>query len=455
LDQARLARFRYGAGSIGSVIISMCRGMADVLGVVALLREVDLARRTPAGLRTDLAIVPLFETIHDLRKAPEILRDLAGHPVYRQVLRGHGDRQEVMIGYSDSNKDGGIFTSNWELYKAQRAIAAEADSAGIKLSLFHGRGGTISRGGGPTHEAILAQPPGSVRGRIRLTEQGEVLNWKYAMPEMAEWNLEQVVSAVLEASLAAPEPPHADRDHAMETISQHAFDAYQALIFDPDFLTFFREATPIAEIAELNIGSRPTTRRPVPETPGRGSVNREWLGELRAIPWNFAWQQSRFLLTGWYGVGSGLSEFASGEVERLGKLAAWYRDWPFFQLLLDNIAVSMAKADLGIAKLYARLVADRSLADRIYGTIYSEFETTREMILAITGRTRLLDNNPMLQRSIARRNPYVDPLSFIQVDLLRRKRSLLPDTPAESRAELDRLLTLSINGVAAGMRGSG
>lgn len=459
LDAALQARFHYGPRTVQTLIVSMCQEITDVLGAVVLLRECGLARRTPEGLTTDLGVVPLFETIQDLRRAPEVIRRLFEHPIYREILALRGNHQEVMLGYSDSNKDGGIFTSNWELYKAQRALAWEADRAGVRLSLFHGRGGTISRGGGPTHEAILAQPAGSVRGRIRLTEQGEVLHWKYALPDLAVWNMELVLSAVLRATLAPPEEPDPIRDAAMERISEEAFRAYRSLLEDPDFPTFFQQATPIAEIGALNIGSRPTTRRPMPIAPAPGTDSRgalhEWLSELRAIPWNFAWQQSRFLLTGWYGVGAGLTAFAGEGADNLERLAAWYRDWPFFSLLLDNVAVSLAKADLGIARLYADLVRDRAAADRIYGRIVAEYQRTRDQILALTGRARLLDHNPMLRKSIALRNPYVDPLSFLQVDLLRRKRALPPDAPPAASEELDRLLTLSINGIAAGMRSSG
>ncbi|MBM3267577.1 MAG: phosphoenolpyruvate carboxylase [Candidatus Sericytochromatia bacterium] len=448
LDEARRIRFHFGEAVIRNLVISMTREVSDVLGALALLRETDQVRRTPDGLRSDLALVPLFETIDDLRRAPVVMGELFAHPLYRQVLAGHGGRQEVMLGYSDSNKDGGIFTSNWELYKAQRALAAVADAAGVDLSLFHGRGGTISRGGGPTHEAILAQPPGSVRGRLRLTEQGEVLHWKYALPDLAEWNMELVLAATIRASLELPEPPDQGRDAAIERISEAAGRAYRDLLEDPGFGDFFRQATPIAEIGELNIGSRPTTRRPI-------RSGGEWLAELRAIPWNFAWQQARFLLTGWYGVGSGLAAFAAEEVGNLALLAGWNRSWPFLALLLDNVCVSLAKADMGIARLYADLVEDRALGDRLYDRINAEFELTRDMILAITGRKRLLDHNPMLQKSIMRRNPYVDPLSFLQVDLLRRKRATGREADPETRATLDRLLTLSINGVAAGMRSSG
>ncbi len=459
LEAAQQARFHFGSDVVKTLIISMSRDPSDALGALVLLREAGFARRSPVGLQSDLAVVPLFETIHDLRNAPSAMRRLFEYPLYRQFLANRGDRQEVMLGYSDSNKDGGIFTSTWELYKAQRAIVAEADRAGVHPSLFHGRGGTISRGGGPTHEAILAQPPGSVRGRIRLTEQGEVLHWKYALPDLAVWNMELVISAVLQASLAGLEEPDPRRDEAMERISESSYQAYRALLEEPDFPRFFQEATPIAEVGALKIGSRPTTRRSLPTAPAPGQKPaefvREWLSELRAIPWTFAWQQSRFLLTGWYGVGAGLSSYAQAGPANQADLVTWYRTWPFFTLLVDNVAVSLAKADLGIARLYADLVHDHAVADRIYGRIAAEFARTRDMLAVVTGHKRLLETNPMLRRSIALRNPYIDPLSFLQVDLLRRKRDLPPDADPAEQAELDRLLTLSINGVAAGMRSSG
>ncbi|MBU6429771.1 MAG: phosphoenolpyruvate carboxylase, partial [Cyanobacteria bacterium REEB65] len=339
---------------------------------------------------------------------------------------------------------GGTLTSHWELYKAQRALVALADRQGLELCLFHGRGGTISRGGGPTQQAILAQPAGSVRGAIRLTEQGEVLHWKYGLPELAQRNLELAIGATLEASLAEPEAPDVGRDDAMEQISEAALRQYRQLIEDPEFVTFFWQATPIAEIRELNIGSRPVLRQ-------AGSS----LDDLRAIPWTFAWQQSRFGLSGWYGAGTGLAAYAGQSPRALAQLTEWYRTWPFFALLLDNVAVVMAKADLGIARLYADLTTDRQLGDRFYAHITREFELAQRWILAITGQQRLLDKNPMLQRSIALRNPYIDPLSYLQVALLRRKRTLSPHADANLRQDLDHAISLSIHGVAAGLRASG
>lgn len=442
LAAARSAREAGCADAVETIVISMAKEVSDVLGALVLLKEARLCHARGGEVTADLAVVPLFEQIEDLRRAGAVMDALWSLPTYRTIVRAAGDRHEVMLGYSDSNKDGGILTSNWELYKAQRELAAVADRHGIRLSLFHGRGGTISRGGGPTQQAILGQPPGSVRGAIRLTEQGEVLHWKYGLPELSQRNLELVVGAVIEASLAAPESTDLARDDAMEAVSQASFAAYRELVEDPDLVPFFWQATPIAEISALNIGSRPILRR------AGGSFS-----DLRAIPWTFAWQQSRFGLTGWYGAGTGLGRHAARH--GVSELARWYRSWPFFRLLIDNVTVAMAKADLGIARLYADLVTDRALADRLYEKISAEFERARRAILAITGEQRLLDNNPMLQRSIALRNPYIDPLSFLQVALLRQKRALPEGAAAENVMALDRALLISINGVAAGLHSSG
>ncbi len=441
LDAASRARRQTCEDAIGTVILSMTRDVSNVLAVLVVLKETGLYQ-VASRATCALSVVPLFERIEDLRRSAGVLDALLREPAYRETVQN--DSQEVMLGYSDSNKDGGIMTSNWELFKAQRALVEVADRHGIHLPLFHGRGGTISRGGGPTRQAILAQPPGSVRAAIRLTEQGEVLHWKYGLPELAHRNLELAIGAVLSATLADPEPVDPARDQALEEISERAFRHYRRLVEDPDLPTFFWQATPIAEISELNIGSRPVLR-----SAGGG------FAELRAIPWNFAWQQSRFGLTGWYGAGAGLGGHLAASEDGLERLAGWYRTWPFFRLLVDNVAVSMAEADLGIARLYADLVVDRRVGDRLYQAIASEFDAARAAVLAITGQRRLLDHNLMLQRSIALRNPYIDPLSFLQVELLRRKRSLGPGADPSRVQEIERALVISINGVAAGLHGSG
>lgn len=444
-----------GECAVEDYIVSMTRAPSDLLAMLVMAKEAGLYRQ---GERAEarLNIVPLFETIEDLRQSTPIMETLFSFAPYREALRSRGDRQEIMIGYSDSNKDGGILTSNWELYKAQRDLSRLARAHGIRLRLFHGRGGTVSRGGGPTYEAILAQPPGSVSGEIKLTEQGEVLAWKYGVPDLADRNLEQALSATLLASLEeAPEPGTTrDRDAAMERISQEAFEAYRRVVYeDPDFLSFFQEATPLSEIETLKLGSRPARRRK------EGGIS-----TLRAIPWVFSWIQSRFLLPSWLGAGTALSRFiAPGapeedtgpfteETEGLRTLRTWYREWSYFRTLIGNVEVSLAKADMAIARRYADLVEDAGVRERIWKSVHTEFERTRACVLAISEQRELLDRNPVLQRSIRLRNPYVDPLSHLQVELLRRKRQ--GAAPEEAEA-LDAALALTVTGIAAGLRNSG
>jgi len=433
-----------GECAVEDYIVSMTRSPSDILAVLVMAKEAGLFQQGPQGATSRLNVVPLFETIEDLREAAAIMQKVWSYAPYREALRSRGDLQEVMIGYSDSNKDGGILTSNWELYKAQRALGRLAREHGISLRLFHGRGGTVSRGGGPTYEAILAQPPGSVTGAIKLTEQGEVLAWKYGVPELADRNLEQAISATILASRMelADLTQVRDRDAAMERISQRAFEAYRQVIYaDPDFVTFFKQATPISEIETLKIGSRPARRRK------DGGIS-----ELRAIPWTFSWIQSRFLLPSWLGAGTALGEFLAEEANGLETLQAWYRDWPYFRTLIGNIEVSLAKADMAIARRYADLVEDAGMRERIWGGIHAEYERTREAVLAISGQRELLERNPVLQRSIRLRNPYVDPLSHLQVELLRRKRQ---GAAPEDVDRLNAALALTVTGIAAGLRNSG
>lgn len=431
----------FGPAAFDGYIVSMTEAPSDLLEVLALLQDAGLYRRTPEGGATcAIDLVPLFETIPDLRAAPEVFHTLLLNPSYRAALRARGDVQEIMIGYSDSNKDGGFLTSNWELYQAQRALARIAREHGIRLRLFHGRGGSISRGGGPTHRAILAQPPGTVQGDLKITEQGEVLAWKYSQPVLADRNLEQMVSATLQATLASLEPERDDpeRDAMFAGLSQTAYEAYRALVFEEaDFLAFFRAATPIAEIEQLKIGSRP---------PRRGKE----LGieSLRAIPWVFSWIQNRCLLPGWYAAGTALAAFCDRHEGGLAVLRRWYREWPFFEALIDNLEVSLAKADMGVARLYAGLSGEAG--SRIFRALEGEYERTRHMVLSISEQQELLDHLPVLARSIRLRNPYVDPLNHLQVELLRRKRSGEgPD------ALLDHALALTITGIAAGLRNTG
>jgi phosphoenolpyruvate carboxylase len=443
-----------GECAVEDYIVSMTRSPSDLLSVLVMAKEAGLFRHGAEGHRPEgpqpgvttsrLNVVPLFETIEDLRAAATIMETVWSYAPYRDALRSRNDLQEVMIGYSDSNKDGGILTSNWELYKAQRDLSWLAKRHGIALRLFHGRGGTVSRGGGPTYEAILAQPPGTVSGEIKLTEQGEVLAWKYGVPELADRNLEQALSATILASQLELVDLQlvGERDAAMEEISQRAFEAYRRVVYDdPSFLTFFQQATPLAEIEALNIGSRPARRRK------EGGIE-----TLRAIPWTFSWIQTRYLLPSWLGAGTALTEFMERRADGIDVLRGWYQGWSYFKALIGNVEVSLAKADMAIARRYADLVDDPAVRERIWGEIHAEFERTRAALLAISEQRELLERNPVLQRSIRLRNPYVDPLSHLQVELLRRKRR---GSAPEEVERLDAALALTVTGIAAGLRNSG
>lgn len=440
-----------GPEAVGSFILSMASDVSDVLAVLLLAKEARLADLQAGGGWSRVDVVPLFETIEDLENAPTVLDTLLSNPLYRRNVSLRGDSQEVMVGYSDSNKDGGYLTANWKLYVAQARLAAVAQRHGVTLRLFHGRGGAVGRGGGPAGKAILAQPPGSVRGRLKITEQGEVIAARYFDQEIAYRNLEQIVHAVLMASAEqgseTSETP-AEWAQAMEEVSDAAFHAYRALVYDdPSFVRFFQEATPIGELAQLNIGSRP---------PKRTASDR--IEDLRAIPWVFSWMQSRYTLPGWYGVGSALADYADQSPTHLTRLREMYRQWPFFTTMLDNAQMSLAKADMDIAARYARLVADQAMAQRIYGTIAGEYRRSVAIICRITEQEALLDNQPVLQKSIRLRNPYVDPLSYLQVELLRRLRALSNDDTEDvktARRDLRAAVLLSINGVAAGVKNTG
>ncbi len=441
LDVMREATRAYGEEVAGAYIISMTDALSDVLEVLLMVR----------WRQVHLPIVPLFETRADLQHAARILQTMFDHPAYRAYLRTHADHQMVMLGYSDSNKDCGYMTANWELYKAQRAIVDVCRANGVHLTLFHGRGGTIARGGGPTARAILAQPAGLLDGHIRITEQGEVISSRYQDPDLARRHLEQVTYGVLLGMHAAlhPDPVPEAWMEAMERMSERSFEAYRALVYEtPGFLTFWEQATPIAEISALNVGSRPAFRRQT------RSVH-----DLRAIPWVFSWMQSRFVLPGWYGLGSGLCSLLDQGEAALSLLRAMYRGWSFFQTMIDNAQQSLAKADLGIAARYAELVEDEALRARIFAQIETEFHRTCEAILRITEQQHILDNEPTLQRSIQLRNPYVDPLNYIQVEMLRRLRDLQRNPAFDEQAPevraLRRVIELTINGVSAGLRNTG
>ncbi len=437
-------RRRYGDAALPNAIISKTDGASDVLEVALLLKEAGLLR-TAAGTAQPGAlamnIVPLFETIADLRNGPAIMRRLFALPAYRALVASRGDEQEVMLGYSDSNKDGGFLTSGWELYKAEVELARVFADAGVRLRLFHGRGGSVGRGGGPSYLAILAQPDGAVSGQIRITEQGEVIASKYANPEVGRRNLEALTAATLEATLLDLEgktEPVAYRA-VMENLSERAFHAYRALVYETEgFTRFFREATPIAEIGGLNIGSRPAARK-----------KSDRIEDLRAIPWVFSWAQCRLMLPGWYGFGSAVDGWLEDNPGGLETLRDMADTWPFFRTLLSSMDMVMAKADLAIASRYADLVGDAALRAAIFGRIRAEFERTRRALLSILRQDAFLADNPMLQRSIRTRFPYMDPLNHLQIELLSRHRA------GEGDERVQRGIHMSINGIAAGLRNSG
>ena len=424
----------YGRGSLGPFIISMTRGPADLLTVLLLARW--------AGGASGMQIVPLFETLGDLDAAPRTLEALFALPVYRAHLDSCAGEQMVMIGYSDSNKDGGYLAANWALYRAQEAIAWTCHERGVGLTLFHGRGGTVARGGGPAGRAIRAQPPGTVEGRFRVTEQGETIASRYADPALAHRHVEQIVSAVLLASAddvdaAAPLDP-AWRE-AMDVMAAAARETYHDLVErTPGFLEYWRAATPIEELSRLRLGSRPAVRR-------AGGLTRS---AVRAIPWVFSWMQSRFNLPGWYGLGTALARADAGRLREM------YAGWPFFRAILDNAEMSLLKADMGIAALYSELVPSRALATAVFTRIGSEFVRTRESILRATGHAELMDGDPVIQRSVHLRNPYVDPLNYLQVEMLRRLRSLA-DQDGDEATGYREIVVVTINGIAAGLRNTG
>ncbi len=451
--------------SIRHYVISGATSAEDVLHALWLARlgGVTVEAGAPAadGKVADpgLQPVPLFESIADLRNAPAIMRRLWTSEAYRPLLVSWEYRQEVMLGYSDSNKDGGMIASTWEIYQAHRALHGVARECGVKLRLFHGRGGTVGRGGGPTHRALFAQPMDSFNGELRLTEQGEVLNWKYSDVVLAERNLELMIAASLDA-VARPDAllqkdavtPHLtgailpEWEAAMTRLSATSYRFYREEILDnPETFTYFEQATPVAELEHARIGSRPARRA--------GGDHQRSFADLRAIPWVFGWMQSRQLVPAFFGVGHALSTYVEETPNGLAQLQTMARDFPLFIDIVRNVEMALAKADFGIAKLYASLVEDAALRDRVFSTLESEFQLTRRMILAVTGQAALLENNPVLEHSIRLRNPYVDPLSLIQVELIRRKR--LAIAAGETTAELDRAITATINGISAGLRNTG
>ncbi len=443
-DAIRQAREEFGEKAVTCYIISMARTVSDLLEVQFFCKEAGITR---------LPIVPLFETIDDLRSCPGIMENTFTQANYRGWLASCDNQQQVMLGYSDSSKDG------------QTRLAALGERYGIGITIFHGRGGAIGRGGGPIYEAILGQPPGTVNGRIRITEQGEMLSFKYGLHEIALRNMELVVAGVVQSSIpddllkTSPLPPQMSQEwqETMQRLSAKAYVHYHQLIYEtPEFFRFFEQATPILELDFLNIGSRPARR-----------TNGHNIEELRAIPWVFSWMQSRYVLPSWYGVGAALEEYLAEDGERLAQLQHMYRSWPFLRAFLDNLQMTLSKADMHIAHHYSLLVDDEALRQRLSTNIAEEYQRTRRMLLQIVGGKALLDTSPVLQRSIRLRNPYVDPLSYFQVALLRRLRAIggplvLDDTAQQhatdrerERANFTYAVLLTINGIAAGLRNTG
>ncbi len=429
---------RYGAAALPNYVISKCQSASDLLEVAVLLKEVGLLR----GAALAVNIIPLFETIDDLVRCGDIMRAAFGIPIYRAMVAGRGEWQEVMLGYSDSNKDGGYLTANWALYRGEMLLVEAFHEHGAKLRLFHGRGGTVGRGGGPSFDAILAQPTGSVTGGLRITEQGEIIASKYSDPELGRRNLEALVAATLEASLEDTERlgRRAPGYFAiMDELAEHAYRAYRALVYEtPEFAAYFRASTPIDEIAELNIGSRPASRTASPR-----------IEDLRAIPWVFSWGQCRLMLPGWYGFGTAVDTWLAANPRGLAELADMHARWPFFKSVLSNMAMVLAKTDVAVASRYAELVEDATVRDAVFPRIVAEHERSVRHCLRVTQQSTLLEHNPTLERSIRNRFPYLDPLNHLQIELLRRYRA--GDTDVRTR----RAIHLTINGLAAGLRNSG
>ena len=439
-EAAAAVHRRFGPEAIRQYVISRTDSVSDLLEVAVLLKEVGLVTPGPKPA-SRLQIVPLFETIADLQRSADTMRAWFSMPAARSLVASLGDAQEVMLGYSDSNKDGGYVTSSWELYKAESALVEVFRAAGVRLRFFHGRGGTVGRGGGPSYDAILAQPPGSVQGELRLTEQGEVIAAKYANREIGRRNLEALFAATVRATFDEVRPEEHDDFHAaMDELSAGAMRAYRDLVYGtPGFVEYFRATTPINEISELNIGSRPASRK-----------NSRRIEDLRAIPWVFSWAQCRVMLPGWYGFGAAASAYVAryGEEGR-ARLARMWREWPFFRAMLSNLDMLLAKADLSVAARYKELLPDTALADAIFGRIRNEFDLTVRMLFAITGARAFLEANPSLARSIRNRFPYLDPLNHLQIELLKRHRAGATDD------RVRRGIHISINGLAAGLRNSG
>ncbi|WP_420039938.1 phosphoenolpyruvate carboxylase [Gordonia sp. MP11Mi] len=433
---------RFGAHAVPDYIISMCQSVSDMLEAMVLLKEAGLYDAGTGSPSCSVRVVPLFETIEDLQSGAQILTDTLALDFYRDLVRNQGDTHEVMLGYSDSNKDGGYFAANWALYRGELGLVDAARAAGVRLRLFHGRGGTVGRGGGPTYDAILAQPPGAVQGSLRLTEQGEIIAAKYAEPVSARRNLESLVAATIESSLLDVEGLGDDSDQAyrvFDEIAASARRAYSRLVHEtPGFVEYFTSSTPLSEIGALNIGSRPTSRKQTTA-----------ISDLRAIPWVLSWTQCRVMLPGWYGTGSAFAEWVGDDPDRIATLADYYRRWPFFRSVMSNMAQVLAKSDMGLAYRYAQLVPDVELRDRVFSMIVDEHERTIAMCAAITGTDDLLADNDALKRSVVNRFPYLEPLNLLQVELLERFRA------GDDSPQIRRAIQLTMNGLATALRNSG
>jgi phosphoenolpyruvate carboxylase len=449
-----MVRLREEAGpsAFGAYVISMTHQASHVLEVMLLARIAGLIGYDEDGLYCHLLVSPLFETIDDLTRIEDVLRALLDEPAYAHLLAVSGGLQEVMLGYSDSCKDGGILASAWSLYEAQKRVLAVTEAHGVRCRLFHGRGGTVGRGGGPTHDSILAQPPGTVQGQIKFTEQGEVLSYKYSNVETAAYELTMGASGLLKASRSLVEPPQADRrDYLgmMDELARLGEEAYRALVpATPGLLDYFYESTPVSEIGQLNMGSRPSHRR----------ASDRSMGSIRAIPWVFGWAQSRHTLPAWYGIGTAIERFRAGDIRRLSKLQTMYREWPFLRSLLSNAQMALSKADMQTAAEYAALCQDRETAQRVYELIEAEHQRTTTQILNVADHQGLLEDNAPLALSLARRNPYLDPLNHIQITVLGRYRAAAEAATGEDGEKDDswlRPLLRSINAIAAGMRNTG
>ncbi|MBP2452678.1 phosphoenolpyruvate carboxylase [Mycolicibacterium lutetiense] len=434
-----------GAQAVPNYVISMCQSVSDLLETAILLKEaglLDVSGAAHGEVYAPVGIVPLFETIEDLQQGSEVLQAALALPVYRSIVTARGQHQEVMLGYSDSNKDGGYLAANWALYRAELDLVEAARTTGIRLRLFHGRGGTVGRGGGPSYDAILAQPPGAVKGSLRITEQGEVIAAKYAEPRIAHRNLETLLAATLESTLLDVEGLGGEAGPAYQVLDELAALAqrsYAELVHEtPGFVEYFKASTPVSEIGALNIGSRPSSRKPTTS-----------IADLRAIPWVLAWSQSRVMLPGWYGTGSAFAQWIADDETRLSVLQDLYRRWPFFRTVLSNMAQVLAKSDMGLAARYSELVADEELRARVFDKIVAEHTRTIDMYKLITGQDDLLADNPALARSVFNRFPYLEPLNHLQVELLRRYRG------GDTDERVQRGILLTMSGLATALRNSG